>query len=104
MEVAVSIKRFREPIAEVNVRFGFTLSERIMHIRNAARDGLADLNAPISESTPFLTLNAIEAACLSGARFARAELDLSGVSVRLLSWSITGIIENAEPFAHAIHW
>lgn len=70
--------------------------------RNSAMSNIANLDGPVDSLSPFLTGKAIEAACISGAIYARRKLGVAGLSVELLSFSWKGKVENAEPFAVAV--
>jgi hypothetical protein len=63
---------------------------------------IRNMDESIDPHFPFVTYKAIEAACISGAIYARRKMGVSGLSVELLSFSKSGKVENAQPFAVAI--
>ena len=77
-------------------------SDKPVDFRNTAMADVMHMDKPLSPSLPFLTHQAIEAACCSGARYARHKLGVSGLFVELLSYSYSGEVESAEPFAIAV--
>jgi hypothetical protein len=88
--------------ASVSVSIRVSESNRPVEFRNSAMIEVPNMDNAVDPSLPFLTYRAIDSACISGAIYARRKLGLSGLAVELLSFSWTGKVENAEPFAIAI--
>ena len=68
---------------------------------NTAMRHIRNKNQPVSSKHPLLTFNAIEAAHLSGAFYAKHRIGAKALNVELLSFHAEGSVENAIPFAVA---
>jgi hypothetical protein len=64
--------------------------------------GSANPASPVDPSRPYITFLAIEAACHSGARYAKHLVDKPALAVNLVSFDIRGDVENVIPFAAAV--
>ena len=98
MEIAVKLSK---PEGEISVSVSIVVSEcnEPIAFRNLAMRSESKLSGLSSSSATYA---AVEAACLSGARHARRKLGLSGIRVELRSYSWSGKVANAEPFATAV--
>lgn len=88
--------------ASLSISLNVAEAKQPVEFRNTAMAGVANMDSAIVQTYPFVTYRAIESACVSGAIYARRKLGLSGLNIELLSFSITGAVENAEPFAIAV--
>lgn len=101
--MAVSLKIVKsDGSASVSVSLNVGESRDLVDFRNTAMAGVAKMGDPIHPSSPFLTYLAIECACISAAIYARRKLGVVGLFVELISFSYTGRVENADPFAKAV--
>lgn len=98
----LTIARIAKPPATVSVRINIAQSEQPLDFKNKAMVGVRNMDDAVSPDLPYLTFRAIESAFISGAIYARRKLEVTGLSVELLSFSWTGKVENAEPFAVAV--
>lgn len=87
--------------ASVSVTVNIEPSEEPV-FRNTAMAGVLRMGEPLNPALPYLTYLAIDGACWSGVFYARRLLGVSGLNVELLSYSFSGQVENAAPFAMAI--
>jgi hypothetical protein len=101
MAIKLTIKK---PSATESVSIDISVSEakQPIEFKNSAMIGVLNMEDAIAPSLPFLTYSAIESACISGMIYARRKLGLNGLHIELLSFSCSGKVENAEPFAVAI--
>jgi len=88
--------------ASVSVSLNASEAEQPIEFRNTAMADVPNMDSAIVQAYPFVTYRAIESACVSGVIYARRKLGLSGLKIELLSYSFTGAVENAEPFAIAV--
>ena len=86
---------------QVTVVLDATTSEEPQVFHNTAAESLSDIGEPIVRGSPYLTHQAVESACMSGAFYARHKLDVAGVAVELISYIATEGVENALPFTVA---
>lgn len=88
--------------AHISIAVNVCESSKPIDFKNPAMASIQCMEDAVSHELPHLTYSAIEAACISGAIYARRKLGIRGLAVELLSVAWTGRVENAEPFAIAV--
>jgi len=101
MRATTHITKRSDPTQQITVTLDASISEQPQEFHNTAMKDVLDMEQPLTKESPYLTFVAVESACMSGAFYARRKLGVNGVAVELLSYSATGGVENAEPFAVA---
>jgi hypothetical protein len=99
--MAITLK-LEKSDTSVSITVNIHESRKPVDFQNTAMAGVVRLEAPLDPLLPLLTYKAIESACISGLICARRKSGVFGFCVELLSYSITGNVENAEPFAVAV--
>ena len=100
MAIKLTIKK-ANTATSISLSVNVAEAKQPIDFKNTAMSKVANMDEAVLPALPFLTYKAIESACISGAIFSRRKLGVSGLAIELLSFSWTGKVDNAEPFAIA---